>query len=206
VSATAAPLAEQQLELIGRMTELEPSPCFIGGYAEDALLAGRVTRPHVDIDWIVRRSELPLRVAQAAELGFAEFGTWGESAPGEPFYLSGATGELVLELAVVDDQDGRIVVRIRRVMFDIDGRDPLVGYQVVLPDDTFLQPAASIEGIPIRVASPLALYQLRAGIASRGTFGALSERQVATQGQLRQRFFPDLTEAALEPPIERLAA
>lgn len=93
-------LAEAQLELLWRMAALDPAPCLIGGYAEDALLAGTVTRPHVDIDWIVPRHELPLRLAQARKLGFGELETWGESAPGEPFYLYAENGELKLELAV----------------------------------------------------------------------------------------------------------
>jgi hypothetical protein len=51
------------------MSVLEPSR-IIGGYAEDALLAGTVTRPHVDVDWLIPRREYELRLAQARELGF----------------------------------------------------------------------------------------------------------------------------------------
>ena len=50
----------------------------MGGYAEDALLAGAVTRPH---------DQEELRRAQLAELGFTDWETWGEAAPGVPFYL-----------------------------------------------------------------------------------------------------------------------
>lgn len=37
-------LAERQLEMIRRMAALDPPPAFIGGFAEDALLAGTVLR------------------------------------------------------------------------------------------------------------------------------------------------------------------
>jgi hypothetical protein len=123
----AASLAEEQLELLRRMGALDPAPCLIGGYAEDALLAGAVTRPHVDVDWLVPRRELALRLAQARELGFGAFETWGESAPGAPFYLYGENGDLKLELGVADEQDGRVYLRIHRLAFDIHGREAPAG-------------------------------------------------------------------------------
>jgi hypothetical protein len=51
------------------MSVLEPPVRIIGGYAEDALLAGTVTRPHVDVDWLIPRREYELRLAQASEFG-----------------------------------------------------------------------------------------------------------------------------------------
>jgi hypothetical protein len=41
-------------------------------------------------------------LAQAEVLGFASFETWGEAAPGEPFYLFGQDGELKLDLGIAD--------------------------------------------------------------------------------------------------------
>jgi hypothetical protein len=203
-AAAAASLAEGQLELLRRMAAVEPAPCLIGGYAEDALLAGTVTRPHVDIDWIVPRRELPLRLAQARELGFEEVETWGEAAPGEPFYLYAENGELKLEVAVTDDEDGRICLDVHKLDFQIDGREAPAGYRIVLPSDTFEYPPGELDGIVARTASPLALYQLRSGIASQGSFGRLSPKQRESARQLKERFFPDRAEADLEPRVERL--
>jgi hypothetical protein len=150
--AAPASLAEAQLDLLRRMAGLDPAPCLIGGYAEDALLAGTVTRPHVDIDWIVQRRELPLRLAQARRLGFGEFETWGESAPGEPFYLYAENGELKLELGVTDKQDWRVFPRIHKLAFDIDGREAPAGYRLVLPRDTFEHPSVEIDEVVVRTA------------------------------------------------------
>lgn len=111
-----ASLQDRQLELIERMAALEPAPCFIGGWAEDAVFAGEATRPHVDLDWLLPRTEL---IAQAAQFGFASFETWGESAPGEPFYLNGERGELKLDLGVADEADGLPVLRVHRLFFDV---------------------------------------------------------------------------------------
>ncbi len=164
--------------MLQRMASLDPAPCFMGGYAEDALLAGAVTRPHEDLDWILPRSELPLRIAQAEQLGFRDFETWGEAAPGEPFYLFTQNGDLRLDLGIADEEDGAIVVRIHKLFFQVGGLEAPAGYKVYLPADLFEFPPVEIEGIAIRTASPLALYQLRVGIALQGSFGPLSERQL----------------------------
>ena len=66
------------------MAGLEPAPYIMGGFAEDALLAGRVRRPHEDVDWLLPRQELRLRLAQAAELGFETLETWGSPLPASP--------------------------------------------------------------------------------------------------------------------------
>jgi hypothetical protein len=202
--APPASLAEAQFELLRRMAELQPAPFLIGGYAEDALLAGTVTRPHVDIDWLVTRRELPLRLAQARELGFGEFETWGESAPREPFYLYAENGDLKLDLGVADERDGRVYLRIHKLAFKIDGGEPPAGYQFQLPPDTFAHPQIELDGVAVRTASPLALYQLRTGIASQGSFGALTAQQRESARRLKQRFFPLYPAMALDPCIDPL--
>jgi hypothetical protein len=203
-SPAADPLTVQQLDLLRRMSELDPSPCVWGGYAEDALLAGTVTRAHLDVDWLLPRRELELRLEQARELGFTDFETWGEAAPGEPFYLFGSNGELNIDLAVSDEADGRQLARIWKIAFEIDGVEAPAGYQFALPDDTYTYPPAMLEGIRVHVASPLALYQIRAGIAARGSFGPLSPSQQASLQKLRETFFPHRTEAQLTPQAEPL--
>jgi len=199
-----ASLAEQQLDLLKRMAELDPPPCVMGGYAEDALLAGTVTRPHEDVDWLLPRHELQLRLSQAGQLGFAEFETWGEAAPGEPFYLFGQSGDLKLDLGIADESDGHPWVKVHRLFFEVDGREAPAGYRVRLPRDTFGEPAVQIDGVTIHAASPLALLQLRVGIASQNSFGPLSDRQRDSIQRLRERYFPTCSHEDLAPHIERL--
>ena len=198
------PLTARQLDLLRRMSRLTPAPYLFGGYAEDALLAGSATRPHDDIDWLVPRRELELRLRQARSLGFTEFETWGEAAPGEPFYLFAQHGELCIDIGVSGEIDGRSCLQVHRLAFEVGGTDAPAGYRVILPDDMYEHPPATLEGIEVHVASPLALYQIRVGIASQGSFGALSQAQVATARRLRQRFFPGAGEADLAPAIEPL--
>jgi hypothetical protein len=51
---------DAQRAMLARMAGLDPPPFSMGGFAEDALLAGTVTRPHEDFDWLLQRSELQL--------------------------------------------------------------------------------------------------------------------------------------------------
>jgi hypothetical protein len=197
-------LATRQLELVAQLAALEPPLSFMGGFAEDAVLAGAVTRAHRDVDVIWPRSHQELRMAQLAGLGFTDWETWAEAAPGLPFYLFGRRGDLEIDLGITDGAGGEHWMRVHRLAFTVDGKEAPAGYQLRLPDDLFEQPLVELEGIPIRPISPLALYQIRAGVARMGSFGPLSEQHLATLAQLRARFFPDRTDEELLPPCEPL--
>jgi hypothetical protein len=164
-----------------------------------------VTRPHEDVDWLLPRQELQLRLAQAAELGFETFETWGESAPGEPFYLYGENGDLKLDLGVADEVDGRPYVKVHKLFFEVEGGgEAPAGYRFALPDDAFAHPSIRLEGITSsrRLAAdavPAArrnrepgLLRPSLGTTSRGTGGA--ERAV----------LPERSEDELLPIVEPL--
>jgi hypothetical protein len=100
---------------------------------------------------------------------------------------------------------GSVTIGQCRVAFEVDGREAPAGYQFELPKDTYAHPPARLDGIELRVASPMALYQLRAGIAAKGSFGGLPPTQRASLRKLRETFFPGRADAELTPRIERLA-
>ena len=95
-------------------------------------------------------------------------------------------------------------MRVHKLSFTVAGEEAPAGYQLQLPDDLFEQPLVELEGIAIKPLSPLALYQIRAGVAARNSFGPLSERQLHSLSDLRERFFPDRPEDELLPPSEPL--
>jgi hypothetical protein len=204
MTAITDALTARQLDLLRRMSQLDPPPFVFGGYAEDALLAGTVTRTHGDVDWLVPRRELALRLAQARTLGFADFETLGESAPGEPFYLVGRNDDLTIDLGVTDEDGGRLLGRIWKIAFQVDGHEAPAGYQFELPGDTYTHAPARLDGIAVHVASPLALYQIRAAIAAGGSFGPLSASQRGNLSKLREAFFPGRAGHELTPTIEPL--
>ncbi len=74
---------------------------------------------------------------------------------------------------------------------------------VYLPDELFTYPVNLIEGTPIHTLSPLALYQIRAGLGITRSFGGLRPKDMAVQRRLRTAFFAYQAEAALRPRIER---
>jgi hypothetical protein len=197
-------LLGQQLELVAELAAFKPAVSFMGGFAEDAVLAGTVTRPHEDVDLIFPRDQQELRLAQLAGLGFTEWETWGEASPGAPFYLFGQRGDLKIDLGITDEVDGAIWVRVGRLAFTVGGKEAPAGYQLRLPDDLFDQRQIELDGIPIKPISALAMYQLRAGVARMNSFGPLSDRHLATLVALRERFFPDRSEEELLPACEPL--
>jgi len=193
---------ERQLASLARMATLDPPVCIIGGYAEDALIDGTVSREHEDVDWLVTRSELPMRLDHARALGFTAFETWGESAPGEPFYLyAHDDGDLSIDIGVCDEVDGGHVIDVHRLMFQIDGAEAPAGFRVHLPADTFDQAPVAIDGVPLWPASPLCLYQMRIGIAARGAFGELNEKQRRSLARLKEALFRDRSDDELMPRV-----
>ena len=140
--------------------------------------------------WIFPRRELELRLAQARSLGFTGFETWGEAAPGEPFYLFSQNGDLRIDLGVTGESAGRPVIRVHRLAFEVDGGESRTGYQVVLPPDTYDHPPARRDGIAVRVVSPLALYQLRGGIASQGRSASCPSTTAAPRVSCGSGFSP----------------
>jgi len=103
------------------------------------------------------------------------------------------------------DERGNVFLEVGRVHFELDpGAE--VGYRVYLPGDTYGHPATSFEGIPVRTISPLAAFQMRVGIASRGTFGEPRPHVGGVMESLRTRFFPAGRAEDLAPRVVKRSA
>jgi hypothetical protein len=176
----------------------EGPPLFImGGVAEDALLDGRMTRPHDDLDVLVLRDDVDGVLERGRALGFDNFELLLRDPSGATTVLNGQdTHGLHLELCIAD-RDGEAV------SFNIEGGDG-AAYRIVLPDDAFDWPRSLIEGTPVQTVSPRALYDIRAGLAQIGAFGGLREKDIASQERLRERFFAERSASDLAPRVERL--
>jgi hypothetical protein len=200
VTATRA----EHLELLRKLAAADPPPTLMGGYAEDALLYGGPSRDHNDIDFMVDRSGLDGLLGQLRSFGFESWTTKGENAAGEPFYLEQQAGGVLVEIGVTDRRSGGICIEIGRVHFTLATGEAPVGYRVYLPADSYDWPPTRYEDLRVHCASPLANYQLRAGIGSRGTFGPLRPYDLATMELLRRAFFPTAQESKLLPAVEDL--
>lgn len=182
------------LPLVERLASLEPPVFVFGGIAEDALLDGSVTRSHGDVDVLVARVTLTQHLEQLAALGFISFDVLFESAPGVPLVLGATNHGLNLELGVFDELEPG------SVSFLLPMQAGAV--RVTLPDDTLTFPVASIDGVPIRTVSPLALYQLRQAFISTGVFGPERDKDRVAQARLRAELLVNAPDVDLRPRIE----
>jgi len=182
------------LELIKEMAGLDPPLFVFGGIAEDALLDHQLSRPHSDIDVMVVRDELNERLGQCEALGFDGFEVFYEPIRDRPLVLGGHSGSLNLELGILDKDGAGPYFTVT------DSAGEL--YRIKLPSDLFAYPATMIEDTPIHTLSPLALYQIRAGLDTAKTFGGLRPKDIAPQRRLRSVFLADRPHAALGPEIE----
>jgi hypothetical protein len=176
----------------------EPAVFLFGGVAEDALLHGDWVRQHEDIDVLVERTDFPRQLENARELGFESWETRFQPLADTPVVVGSIERGLNLEISICDrSPEGRVF------FYMVDGHDEVV--RVELTDDIFGYQPSMIDGVEVRTVSPLALFQIRAGIALAGGFGPLRPKDVPVQQALHDRFFPEAAIEGLAPTILRLS-
>lgn len=188
-------LLERQLATMREVLSWDPSLRIMGGFAEDALLHGRATRPHEDIDFVVMREHLDAFLDRAEAIGFGH--PWHLRIAihrARPLVVGSVVDGVNLEIVVFDrDEEGRVYW---------EKPTPDGSAALYLPEDAFDAPPATIKGVEMRPLSPLALYQLRAGVAD--LFGGFRPKDLPAQDALRARYFPGVPEVRLAPRIEPL--
>jgi len=188
---------DRYLELIARVGKWKPPAFIFGGFAEDTLLHGVISRPHNDLDVLVFRDQLDRYIPQAQSLGFEEFHVYYEPIPGRPLVLNAEREGLHLEISIFDcDGEGKAYFVV------IGGADGKL-YRVYLPDDALAFPPSALEGVSVQTLSPLALYQIRDGLVRVAPFGDLRPTDIPAQKLLRERFFKGKPEQKLAPEIRR---
>jgi hypothetical protein len=151
-------------------------------------------RTHDDVDVLVGRDELELQLRNASAIGFSSQEVRFEPIDGMPMVIGTTDGSLDLEISVYDrSTDGTVFFHIP----DPGGRI----LRVDLSDGVFDHPVSDLDGIALRTVSPLALYQIRAGITMAGGFGDPRPKDIASQEMLRSRFFPDTPVDSLQPVL-----
>jgi hypothetical protein len=179
------------LALIDRLTTLRPPVFVFGGYAEDALLAGKTTRPHGDVDVLVGRVDLDEHLQRFADWGFPSFEIYFEVVPGSPLVYHSSSDGIELELGIYDERVPG------RPSFVLPVDEQLT--RVTLPSDSLTHPLGRIDGVSIRTISPLALYQMRAAFVRSGVLGPPRPKDEAAQAQLRTSLLAGMQADELEP-------
>jgi hypothetical protein len=176
----------------------EPPMFIMGGFAEEALLHGKATRRHDDVDVLVNREDLFEYDRFFQTLGFRDYRVFLLDPLRRPTVLNCKANGISLELCIGDlDEDGAF-------HFDVYGEPHDTHYRIYLPDDTFTYPAAQVDGVTIQTVSPLALYQLRAALGITQSFGPFRPKDIKSQRELKERFFADQSEEELRPRIETI--
>lgn len=188
-------MGDPYLPLIEQLATSQPASFVFGGYAEDALLHGRVSRPHDDLDVLVARPIASELIARLEGLGFRPFDVLFEPVAGRPLVLGSSRGSLNVELGLYDGGES-----MRPPSFVIPWADR--PFRVTLPDDTLDHPTSAIDGVPIRTISPLALYQLRATFVETAVFGPPRPKDHGALELLRDRLLADRSDEDLRPRIE----
>ncbi len=184
--------------LLETLMTFEPPVHVFGGFAEDALLHGTSVRSHDDVDVLVGRGELEAQLGNARAIGFSSHEVRSEPIEGMPMVIGTTDGNLDLEISVYDRTTEGIV------FFHIPDQDGRL-FRVDLSDGVFDYPVSDLDGIAVRTVSPLALYQIRAGITMAGGFGPPRPKDVTSQEALRARFFPDASPESLQPRMTEVS-
>lgn len=184
------PGSGKQLEALAEMADL---PALVtGGYAEDALLHGQVTREHHDIDLLAMRSDSSSISQTLVARGYTV-----EPQPGPnglPYKLLIRKGEVEGDIALLDysEEQGKPYIDLRNQ----DGAE----HRVYLDED-FSGSSADIGGQEIKTVSPITLLQQREAVVSTGRFEP-RPHDVDNQKLLKVKFFPGQSDESLKPRIE----
>ena len=149
-------------------------------------------RTHDDVDVLVGREELEAQLRNAHGIGFASHEVRFEPIEGMPMVIGTTDGSRDLEISVYDRlPEGS-------VFFHIPNQEGRL-FRIDLSNGVFDHPLSDLDDITLRTVSPLALYQIRAGITMAGGFGPPRPKDVTSQEALRARFFPDASPESLQP-------
>ncbi len=182
------------LPLLRELSALDPPLFVFGSVAEAALLDGELDASHGDVDVLIPRNELELRLRQLGELGFAAFSVHYEPRPGLPLVYGSAREELALELSLLDiDHAGH-------PYFVVTSEAGPTSISV--PPDLFQWAPTIIDDIRVHTLSPLALVHIRAGATATGAFGPpRPEKDGTRHRRLIDVFLPNVDPAQLKPTI-----
>lgn len=185
-------------DLLQKISQEKPTIYIFGGFAEEALLFGKTTRKHEDVDIVVLRKDLESYIKRFQNFGFKDYEIYLEDPAGNPTVLHSENNGLAIELCVFDqNEEGRI-------HFYIFGETDEEEFHIFLPKDAFDYQTTNIDGVEIQTVSPLAQYQIRAALGITKSFGDFRDKDIKSQKELKEKFFAGKDEEELKPKVEKL--
>lgn len=195
----------KQRHLLELASKEANQPFLAGGFAEDAVLYHKPSRPHFDIDWFMMRQDLDRHLALAKKLGLTTQNTYGNNAKGQPFYMSCTADEsLWVDFVIADlDDNGDVYLEIAELInIDTSEFPPLKPFRLYLSSGIFDSPKSEFDGLMLQTVSPRALYEFRLGLHVNKTFGELRDKDIKSMKALKDVFFANVSEQDLVPRTE----
>lgn len=174
---------QNQLAFIREIFDRKLPVRLWGGYADDALLSGRVSRLHHDVDLVAMRTDTALLKIELGKLGYDVTEESFEKG-GKPYKLLVRGTGVLADIALFDTGENG------QPMIDIFYTKIQRRYKVSFSDDMFEEAACSIEGIPVVTVSPIALIRSKAAYFQAGVAGS-RPKDVRGKEALMRKFFPD---------------
>ena len=184
------------IETVKLLNTLPRAIPVFGGVAEDAVIYGKLTRPHGDVDVFVNRDEWSERLAELRTAGFGEPELYYEIA-GKPIVYALDAGSCHVEVYLYE-RDGS-----GEAYGEAEGGDGAV-YRMYLPGGAFDGYTAMLDGIPISAVTPLALFIVRAASEAIGAWGEHRPFDEVNQRALKERFLSSMDDDELRPRLERV--
>jgi hypothetical protein len=174
---------QHQLAFIREVFERKLPVRLWGGYADDALLSGRVSRLHHDVDFVAMRSDIDTLKVELRKLGYEVAEELLEKGA-KPYKLLVKGKNILADVALFDiGKDGHPIIDI---LYSKNKRH----YKVLFSEDMFEEAGCSIEGIPVVTVSPIALIRSKDAYFQAGVAGS-RPKDVRGKDALMRKFFPD---------------
>jgi hypothetical protein len=168
---------------------------LMGGFAEDALLDGQITRERGDIDLLIPEGRWDATRVDLEERGLRDFAPLLQGPQKEAIALVSCDLGFAVEFWLTEqDAGGNALILPGATAF----------FRLRMPADTFDFAGATLDGVQVRTVSPRALALLRATSAiTRGDDTARAADRRVFQ-RIVEEFLPGADTEALVPDIEEL--
>lgn len=191
-------ITKTQLEFIRDSFSSQLPVILVGGYADEALLTGKITREHHDVDLVTKRQHV-----EVVKIGYQNLGYHVEevveTGAEKPYKLLLKKGNSEIDVAILN-----LDAETNQPYIDIKGEGER--FRVLFTADTYDFPQQSLEGIEVRTLSPLALIQMKNTASIIGRFEPRKKDKIS-QRDLGDKYFPgeDLTSKKFKPQIIKLS-
>lgn len=179
---------QNQLAFIRKVFDRKLPVRLWGGYADDALLSGRVSRSHHDVDLVAMRSDTELLKQELESMGYHVMEESFERGA-KPYKLLVKGENVLADIALFDSSaDGQPII-------DIYYSKIKRHYKVFFSEDMFSEEKCLIEGTPVVAVSPIALIRSKDAYFQAGVAGS-RKKDVRGKEALMKKFFPDADPAS----------